>query len=154
MSAGLAAVVVIAAARFTTSGDDPTAAVPTDTEARAVLAETFDRARQVADARAFCEPSAYPLSCETQYAERGGRAAVPATAPQILDSWATSSARVLTVCGVDGQGRTYRSDFPVERSDGGLRAILDVFWDSKVYSGSRTDGDPVRVSPGPQQFSC
>lgn len=153
LSAGLAAV-VITAARLTTSGANGAAGIPTDAEARSVLTETFERARRVADATAFCEPSAYPLSCETQYNERGGRSAVPAEAPRILESWATSSAHVLTVCGIDGQGKSYRSDFPVERGGGRLRAILDVFWDSKTYSGSRVDGDRVRASPGPQQFSC
>ena len=154
-SAALAAV-IFAAARFTTSeagsGDGD---IPTEAEAQAYLAETHDRAKQAADASAFCEASEAPLTCVNQYRESGGRSAVPSEPPQVVESWTTGKTRVLTVCGVDGVGHTYRADFPVRYgTEGPLITVLDVFWNSKTYSGQKAPGDPVIASPRPQKFSC
>ena len=152
MSAALAAV-IFAAARFTTS--DGAGDIPTEAVARTLLAETHDRAKQAADASVFCALSEVPPTCLNQYHEAGGRPAVPSEAPQVVKSWTTGQTRVLTVCGVDGVGHTYRADFPVEKNTRGtVTPILDVFWNSKTYSGNQADGEPVVVSPRPQRLSC
>lgn len=150
------AVFIITATRTTPSDGEPTSGLPTEEQARAILARTYEHATRTRDAITFCAESEVRAICINQYNDRGGRAGVPAQEPQIVDSWVTGDTRVLTVCGVDGRGETYRADFPVQRdtNSSSVIALLDVFWDSKTYSGNKADGVPVPVSPGPQQFSC
>ena len=151
--AGVAAVALIAPGSDRRTGA-AAARVPTEAEARTVLTATYERARNETDPRRFCEPSEYPLSCLSHYNEAGADT-VPAAAPQVLGARTTDNALVLSVCGSDGRGRAYRSDFPVVRSDGQLRPLLDVFWTSSTYSGTKPDGERVNVTPrGPHPTGC
>lgn len=154
---GLAAVAVITAARLTTPGggaDNTRSARPSEAEARTVLARTHERAKQAGDVLAFCTDTYAPSICINQYNYVGGRAAVPTDPPKVVESRDDGPLRILTVCGVDGLGKTYRADFPVQRDRGRLLAILDVFWDSKT-SNNQPPGEPIHASPRPQaSFSC
>lgn len=151
----LVAAAVFAATRPSGNAQGQRTGTPTDAEARAVLDQTFAAARNAPDALAFCADSQARAICINQYNGRGGRSAVPPTPPTVIGSLLRGPSRVLTVCGVDGRGVTYRADFPVERNASGeLDAVLEVFWDSKTYSGTVPDGQPIPVTPGPQQFSC
>ena len=107
VSATLGAVVLLAAARSTASGERPDTSLPSEAEAGAVLYRTYDRATQIADVNAFCEPSFAPLMRRSHYLSVGGREAVPTEPPQVVGAWITQGERVLTVCGVDGRGHTY-----------------------------------------------
>jgi len=128
---------------------------PTEAEAQQILTATYETAKRSPDGPAFCARSQAQAICLAQYNDRGGRDGVPTTPPALVHSRVLGRSRVLTVCGVDGQGHSYRADFPVERSaNGSLLVGLEVFWDSKTYSGNRADGEPVQVTPGPQKFSC
>ena len=142
--AGLAAVALTAARPARPDAAPP--GVPTEAEARTVLAATYERARNESDPRRFCEPSEYPLSCLNHY-NQAGADTVPTAPPQVLGARTTDTAVVLSVCGSDGRGRAYRSDFPVVRSDGVLRPLLDVFWTGSTYSGTKPDGQPVDATP-------
>ncbi|HVF06401.1 MAG TPA: hypothetical protein VNA20_16280 [Frankiaceae bacterium] len=147
--------VFIITATRPTSDREPTTGLPTDAQARSILARTYEHATRTTDALAFCAESEVRAICINQYNRGGGRASVPAQEPRIVGSWVTDETRVLTVCGVDGQGETYRSDFPVERrTDGTIIPLLDVFWDSNTYSGNKPDGEPVQASVGPRKSSC
>lgn len=151
----LAAAVIATARGNSSDGSRRPDVLPTEEEARRVLLGTHERAIQTADAASFCAVSAVTPTCINQYNDRGGRGTVPPQPPQVVAAWRTDDLRVLTVCGVDGRGDTYRADFPVRRErDGSLAALLDVFWDSKTFSGSVSDGQHVSASPGTQQFSC
>jgi len=155
---GLVVAVVIAAARpsgYATPRPTSAAGVPSDAEARALLTQTYDSAHTAADALAFCASSEARGVCINQYNSEGGRAGVPTAPPTILSSRVQGPSRVLTVCGTTGTGKTYRADFPVERSrQNQTYALLEVFWYSKTFSGTVPDGQPAQVSPGQQAFSC
>lgn len=144
--AGLAAVFLTAARSGRPGGT--TSRRPTEAEARALLTATYHRARQEPDPHRFCEPSEYPLSCLNHYNQAGAET-VPTAPPSVIAARTTDTAMVLSVCGSDGRGRPYRSDFPVVRSGGVLRPVLDVFWTNGTYSGTKRDGEPVDATPRP-----
>ena len=152
---GLAAVAVFTAARpGGGAGDGARGALPSEAEARSVLAHTYERAKAATDPRTFCESSGYPLLCRSQYHGVGGLAAVPTAPPKVIGTRADGSTRVLTVCGVDGFGRRYYADFPVERAQGWLQPIYDVFWDSKTFHMQRP-GETIHASPRPPiSYTC
>lgn len=119
-----------------------------------MLGRTYERALTAPDAFTFCADSQFRAICLGQYDDHGGRPGVPRHAPQVVESWISGATRVLTVCGVDGHGKTYRTDFPVESSPtGSLLPTLEVFWDSKTYS-TKAPGEPILASPRAQKFSC
>lgn len=154
-SVGLAAVILTAARPARPDGAGTLLPRPTEAEARAVLSATYERARQETDPHRFCEPSEYPLSCLNHFYQGGGSARVPTEPPSVIGARTTDTAVVLTVCGTDGSGQPYRSDFPVVRSNGTLRPLLDVFWTGATYSGRKSDGAPVDATPRePQPGGC
>jgi hypothetical protein len=103
--------------------------VPTDGEARTVLLDRYARALATKDAAAFCHGSRFAELCQRTYRVAGGRAAVPTSPPVVQRSEVGGMARVLTVCGVNGRGRPYRTQFSVSSVDGGLAWLPDVFWE-------------------------
>jgi hypothetical protein len=82
-----------------------------------------------------------------------GADAVPDAAPTILGTWLLGDTpagggysvggRILEVCGVDGRGRTFRTQMLIFSESGQLKAIEPVYW-----SGIRIATDP-NVGPDP-----
>lgn len=116
--------------------------VPTEAEARSVLAQYVASAQRAKDARTYCASSFVAEACEHAFVRAGGLGRVPTAAPVVVDASRTEGGfvRVLVVCGRDRGGHAYRSDFPVERDESGaVRASIPVFWAGTTFSGVHGD---------------
>jgi hypothetical protein len=130
-------VVAIAGAILTQrSAHGPT--VPSEAQARTALDTKFMVA-QSGDAHAFCGDTDIVEMCESQWERLGGKEAVPRTAPRIASVREQDGYRVLRVCGDDGLGQRYRSDFVVGIKKRRLAYVLPVFWNGATFSGVRGD---------------
>jgi len=125
---GSAALLLSAGRDYAVQVRGVTRRLPTDAQARDTLMLRYADARSAADAEAYCQASKFPSICHTHYNAAGGRAAVPTTPPTVRESEIVGTERVLTVCGVNGAGQLYRSQFPVAWIDGRPAWTLDVFW--------------------------
>jgi hypothetical protein len=141
----LAAVVVVAATTATAlalrGGDG--SSVPTEAQARAALDTKFRQA-QAGDLQEFCGDTDISEMCASQWDRLGGRAAVPRTPPRIVSVREQDGYRVLRVCGDDGQGRAYRTDFVIGLDDGKVTYVLPVFWNGATFSGVHGDEAPPK----------
>jgi hypothetical protein len=141
----LVAVVVLAAATATTlavqQGDDGPS-VPTEAQARAALDTKVSQARG-GDPNVFCDDTDIPDMCKSQWERLGGREGVPRTPPRIVSSREQDGYRVLRICGDDGRGQPYRTDFVVGMEDGKVAYVLPVFWNGATFSG--VHGDDAKV---------
>jgi hypothetical protein len=139
------AVVVVAAATATALalGGDDGSSVPTEAQARAALDTKFRQA-QAGDLQAFCGDTDIAEMCASQWERLGGQAAVPRTPPRIASVREQDGYRVLRVCGADGQGRPYRTDFVVGLDDGKVAYVLPVFWNGATFSGVHGDDAPPK----------
>jgi hypothetical protein len=137
----VAAVVVVAGATATTlavqRGDDGPS-TPTEAEARAALDTKFSQA-QGGDPNVFCDDTDIPDMCKSQWERLGGQEGAPRTPPRIASSREQDGYRVLRVCGDDGRGQPYRTDFVVGKEDGKLAYVLPVFWNGATFSGVHSD---------------
>lgn len=116
---------------------------PSDAEARAALAEQVAALKADPTVEAYCGSDDF---CLRHWQEAGGTAAIPPGPPHVLLSRESPPfTRVLVVCGRDGLGRPYRSDFPVSRPAAKLEAWLTVFWANTRYDGYKPEG-PVTIT--------
>lgn len=100
---------------------------------------------QVRDLDKLCDLAHSKLMCQHQWEDAGGGQAVPAEAPEIVDTYLlptvhlkrggrASGGRVLVLEGVDGLGKSYRTEFFVfwTTDDWGLKkelaVINEVYW--------------------------
>src|SRR5687768_5189182 len=112
LALGLAVAIGIAGAAVAMSGDDDSPAVPTEAQARAALEAKFNQA-QTGDPRAYCADTEIVAMCQSQWQQLGGPGAVPTERPRIVSSRVQDGFRVLRICGTDGTGQNYRTDFVV-----------------------------------------
>lgn len=127
--------------------------VPTEAQAREALDAKFQQAR-TGDADAFCDDTDIPEMCKGQWERRGGQEAVPEEKPRIVDVREQDGYRVVRVCGTDGRGQDYRSDFVVGLDDGAVTYVLPVFWNGATFSGVHGD-DTGKVDPAtPEPVTC
>jgi len=127
---------------------------PTLAEAQGYLNQLVAAARG-GDFAALC-PS-QDLTCTDQL-DAAGRDAVPPDPPTILGSRTIESSNAdgqqtiggiaLTVCGLDGRQRPYRSEVLVFRSGSGLAALNPVYWDNVSVAGG-TPVTPIAPPPAP-----
>lgn len=151
VAAGLAALGV-AACQHTSDGRNGSR-VPTEAEARGVLAQYEAAAAKATDAASYCAISFIREMCESSFNRHGGIAGVPTSPPTIVSSSRVEGGfiRVLVLCGKDGLGKPYRTDFPVERDlehPETLRAGMPVYWSGAKYEGLKSDDFVPTVQPG------
>jgi hypothetical protein len=79
--------------------------------------------------------------CANHWDRAGGNAAVPTEPPSVAASRTDAGFRALRVCGTDGLGNHYRSDFLVQLHDSKPQAVLAVFWSDRTWSGLRPDDE-------------
>jgi hypothetical protein len=132
-----------AAATLALQGDDGRS-LPTEAQARAALDRKY-REAQAGDGRVYCADTWTPDMCESQWDRLGGQAAVPRTPPRVAEVREQDGYRVLRVCGTDGRGQSYRTDFVVGLDEGKLALILPVFWNGATFSGVHGDDAPPKV---------
>ena len=121
---------------------------PTDAQARALLLAKFDVAQRH-DMVGYCGDTSSPEMCANHWDRAGGVPAVPTSQPRIAGSRAEGGYRALRVCGTDGLGRAYRSDFLVQLHGGRPQAVLAVFWSDRRWSGVFNEGEePTSVTAG------
>ena len=152
---GLAAAALFALSGCHSSSDTPVSR-PTEAEAREVLAQYVAQANSTNSGKDFCAVSFLGEACEQDYVQARGDTTKPTAPPTVLLSRVGGPTTfVLVVCGTNGESRSYRSDFPVEREGGELRAVIPVFWAGTTFSGERTDGAfTVGASPSPRPMGC
>jgi len=119
-------------------------------DATSLLGEFFDLAQQH-DSATFCARSTVLSAdmCRLDWVRSGDAAGVPTQPARVLATRREKDLVALRVCGVDGRGQPYVSDFVVEQT--GTRTIVPfpVFWAGKTYSGTVPDGQPEVVQPRP-----
>ena len=136
----MAAAIAVAAALVIgcAGGSTPQGVPPTETEARAVLAELVAAAR-AGEFGTLCARG--DANCPDVLAE-AGRGRVPPEPPVLAGTRLLEpepnrdGGLVLQVCGIDGAGRRYASELLVTRTVSGLRVIQPVYW-----SGLRVPDD-------------
>ena len=69
---------------------------------------------------------------------------MPTEKPRVVSAREQNGYRVLRVCGTDGRGQQYRTDFVVGMDDDKIVYALPVFWNGATFSGVRGD-DTGRV---------
>jgi hypothetical protein len=144
---GLLAIVSTAAAVLLTrdgSGLPPV----TEAEARAYLAQIV-AAGQAHDFTALCNLNGAVLNCERQLA-LAGRDAVPKEPPTVVatrfegkETQEDTPTFVLSVQGIDGRGKPYRTEVGVFWEDRGrLKAINAVYWSNFKVAGPNDATSP------------
>lgn len=135
----------VAGAAVAMSGDDgEEPRVPTEAQARTALETKFEQAR-AGGPKAYCAATKVVAMCESQWQQLGGSEAVPTERPRVVSSRVQDGFRVLRICGTDGTGQDYRTDFVVGLSDDGeVTYELPVFWTGATFSGVHGD-DTGRV---------
>ena len=129
------------------SSDTPRPGPPTEAEAREVLAKQAAKLAANPTKQAYCGDNAF---CPMAWDQAGGDAAVPKTPPHVLSATVSESVQVLTVCGRDGRGRPYQSQFPVWTVGDGPVGILLVYWGNTPFGGTQTAAAlPATPTPAP-----
>ncbi|MCU0491182.1 MAG: hypothetical protein MUD01_06325 [Chloroflexaceae bacterium] len=157
---------LIAGCSFIPGSTQPRRAPQTITQAEAeallIKAQEYAKAQ---DTVKLCELNGFPQTsptslCMDHINMRGGLAGIPSDPPRIVDTFVmddirhangtmTSGGRVLVVEGVDGLGKSYRSEFFVTPATepgplgNWLRVPFPVYW-----SGVRVSGGNPRAGPG------
>lgn len=135
------------------------ASPPTVTEAQSLLDRLVVLAHQ-GDFAGLCAVGG-DLNC-IDHLDRAGRDAVPSDPPRVIASTVIPSSTVngqqsigglvLTVCGVDGRQRPYRSEVLVFRNGSTLAAINPIYWDGISITGGNP---PVSAaSPSARPPGC
>ena len=124
-------------------GGDGGQAVPTEQQARAALDTKFEQAKS-GDPEAFCGDTHIPDMCRSQWERLGGTGGVPKDRPRVVSAREQDGYRVLRVCGTDGRGQQFRTDFVVGMDDDKIVYALPVFWNGATFSGVHGD-DTGRV---------
>lgn len=153
--AGTVVVAGISTATIALQDDsDRNGSIPTEAQARAALDAKFEQARS-GDPETFCGDTDIPDMCKSQWQRLGGRDGVPEDKPRVISTREQDGYRVLRVCGTDGQGRPYRTDFVVGLDQGEIAYVLPVFWNGATFSGVHGD-DTGRVDQAqtPSAESC
>ena len=73
--------------------------------------------------------------CRSHWLSAGGDRAAPWIPPHVLDSVVRDGIRVLVLCGRDGTGEVYGSDYPVTFRDGRPTPNLPIHWYGLLFSG-------------------
>lgn len=121
---------------------------PSEEQARAALAERVAVLAAHRSSAAYC--AGFVGFCEQDWQDAGGDAAAPRTPPHILGTWTSREVRNLIVCGRDGEGKPYRTDFPVRFEDGRVTPLFVLFWDNRSFHGWRPEGPVIiTVPPSP-----
>jgi hypothetical protein len=143
--------VVLAVATLAACQKDKTSEgvrVPSEAQARGVLAQYVTVTQTARTARDYCTPSNLGDACERAFERAGGIKAMPTTAPDVAGVRDGGEATtVLVLCGTDAKGNPYRTDFPVhyEKQNGDLFAVIPVFWSGTTFSGQVNPDDPQSV---------
>lgn len=83
------------------------------------------------------------------------RSGLPDADPQILRSRVQGGHRILELCGLNGHGEHYRSDFPTFCDDGVIRTVHPVFWLNLRFVGDGTSDEVAAPrSAGQATSSC
>lgn len=121
---------------------------PTDAQARSLLDAKVAQAQQH-DVTAYCADTSSPDVCSSHWQRAGGNSAVPTDPPRVAGSRVDGGYRALRVCGSDGLGQRYSSDFLVQLHDGTPQAVLAVYWSDRRWSGLFVEGEePAQVGSG------
>lgn len=151
---GLIALTVVSLAACRDSGSDGSR-VPTESQAKAILEKFVTAAKTAKTAREFCAASLPGDDCQDQVGWAGGDASIPKSTPTVVDSSRVvgDNIRVLVVCGTDGLGRSYESDFPVihDSDHNTTFATQPVYWGGLGFSGEVPADEPQTAgaaSPG------
>ena len=138
-----------------TCAGSPTTA-PTLGEAQSILDRLVVLAHQ-GDFAGLCAVG-NDLNC-VDHLDLAGRDAVPSDPPQVIASTEIPSSTLngqqsigglaLTVCGVDGRQRPYRSEVLVFRNGSTLAAINPIYWDGISIVGGATPVSAASPSAGP-----
>lgn len=116
--------------------------VPSDTQARDLL----QRATTLAQQGRFDELCSLGGTACSKFLSAVGVTAVPKSSPTILKSepefpqpvdqgQLTAAGRKLTVCGIDGNGRPYRTEMLVTWRDGQLHLVEPIYWSGMTING-------------------
>ena len=143
LALSLVVAVALAGAAMAMSGDGDSPAAPTEAQARAALETKFTQA-QTRDPEAYCADTEIVAMCQSQWQQLGGSKAVPTEPPRVVSSRVQDGFRVLRICGTDGIGEPYRTDFVVGTGEDGVTYELPVFWTGATFSGVHGD-DTGRV---------
>lgn len=111
-----------------------TGRAPTETQARSALSESVSMAKS-GDVERLCHVhGSHAYLCLNDLARLGGRSSAPLAAPHIASSKSVDGSRgwLLSVCGRDGFGRPYRTDFVVYRRAGQLDVPYPVYWSGRI----------------------
>jgi hypothetical protein len=156
--AGVVAVGAVAAGVGIAGYDGPADPRPRTDDATALLGQFFDLT-QHRDSATFCSrPTVLSADmCKHDWSRSGDAAGVPTQPPRVLSTRSEKDLVVLRVCGVDGRGQPYLSDFVVEQTGARTVVPFPVFWAGKTYSGTVPGGQPEVVQarpPGSPQPGC
>lgn len=143
---GVIAIAALSLAACQTDDASEGKRVPSEAQARVVLEQYVAAAGTAKTAKDYCTISFLGEGCETDFEWAGGPEAIPTSRPSVVDASRTvgDNIRVLIVCGTDGKGRSYKSDFPVERDTehGNVRAVMPVYWGGVGFSGKVSGDQP------------
>lgn len=130
--------------------------LPTVTEAQSFLDRLVVLTHQ-GDLAGLCE-FAGDLNC-IDHLDLAGRDAVPSDPPRVIASTGMPTSmingqqiiggQVLTVCGIDGRQRPYRSQVLVFRNGSTLAAINPVYWDGISIAGGNPPISAASPPSGP-----
>lgn len=148
--AGALALGALAAALGMANRGGPGYARPRSGGATALLGEFFDLAQQ-RDPATFCgRPAVLSVDmCKLDWSRSGDNAGVPKQPARVLSTRREKDLVALRVCGIDGRGQPYLSDFVVEQTDARTVVPFPVFWAGKTYSGTVHDDQPEVVQARP-----
>ncbi len=109
----------------------------------------------------LCSLSSSSLTCRKQWEDAGEWDAVPAEAPEIIDTYlipnqklgngmTQTGGRLLVVSGTDGKGRPYRTEMLVFGGGWlhGLRAMNVIYWSGASIQFDGDGHDTTPSSPG------
>lgn len=145
LAASVGAAFAVATTRDASHAVSAPPAPPTDAQVRALLATKYAQAQRH-DARVYCADSSSPQMCGNHWDRAGGDDAVPPEPPRIGQSRVDGGFRALRVCGTDGLGKPYRSDFLVSLYGGTPQPVLAVFWSDRTWSGLYAEGRQPAVA--------
>jgi hypothetical protein len=153
LAVALTAGVVVALLVRAPSPAEPNAgALPTEAEGRAALERALEGAQRLGTR--FCRTTASRADCASAWEEAGGAGAVPRSEPRVTGVRAQGERRVLELCGTNGRGEPYRSDFAVTRVGGSVVPVNPVFWFDVRVVESGVDQMAAARPPGSAPEAC
>lgn len=149
LAVGIAAVILV---RSSPSAESSRSALPTEEEGRAALAKALEGAQSLGDR--YCRRTVSRGDCESAWELAGGVAAVPRTAPRVTGVQVQGVRRILALCGTDGRGMPYHSDFAVTRVGGSIVPVAPVFWFDVRVVDPGVEVVAQALPPGSAPESC